>query len=75
MLGLLAGEGDFGKSLCIAVNCGNDTDTVAAMAGYIVGALNGAPAYDSYYYDTLEAANHFDLRSLAHEMAACAARN
>ena len=50
-------------------------DTVAAMAGYIVGALNGAPAYDSYYYDTIEAANHFDLRSLAHEMAACAARN
>ena len=63
------------ETIFSAVNIGNDTDTVAAMAGYIVGALNGAPAYDSYYYDTIEAANHFDLRSLAHEMAACAARN
>lgn len=31
------------ETIFSAVNIGNDTDTVAAMAGYIVGALNGAP--------------------------------
>lgn len=39
MLGLLAGEGDFGKSLCIAVNCGNDTDCTGATLGALLGIL------------------------------------
>jgi ADP-ribosylation/crystallin J1 len=39
VLGLLAGEGDFGKSLCIAVNCGNDTDCTGATLGAPLGIL------------------------------------
>lgn len=39
VLGLLAGEGDFGKSLCTAVNCGNDTDCTGATLGALLGIL------------------------------------
>jgi ADP-ribosylglycohydrolase len=41
MIGLLWGNGDFGKSICIAVNCGDDTDCTGATLGSIMGILNG----------------------------------
>lgn len=40
VLALLAGGGDFGKSICIATNCGMDTDCTAATAGAILGLIN-----------------------------------
>ncbi len=39
VLGLLAGKGDFGKTICYAVNCGKDTDCTGATAGAIFGIL------------------------------------
>lgn len=41
-LGLLYGEGDFGKSLLFAVNCGEDSDCTGATAGGCMGILLGA---------------------------------
>lgn len=40
MLALLAGKGDFGKSICLANNCGKDTDCTAASVGAILGIMN-----------------------------------
>ncbi|MBQ8551849.1 MAG: ADP-ribosylglycohydrolase family protein [Clostridia bacterium] len=41
MLGLLYGEGDFKKSMILAINCGDDTDCTAATLGSLFGILNG----------------------------------
>ena len=38
------GEDDFGKSLCLAVNCGEDTDCTAATLGALMGIISGAAA-------------------------------
>lgn len=41
MLGLLWGEGDFKKSMIMAIDCGDDTDCTGATLGSIFGILNG----------------------------------
>jgi hypothetical protein len=41
VLGWLYGDGDFGKSLCAAVNCGDDTDCTGATLGSLLGILHG----------------------------------
>ncbi|MCL2362818.1 MAG: ADP-ribosylglycohydrolase family protein [Defluviitaleaceae bacterium] len=41
IIGLLYGEGDFDKSICITVNCGEDTDCTAATIGSIFGIMHG----------------------------------
>lgn len=43
-IGLLYGEGDFGKSICIANNCGEDTDCTAGTVGAICGIIYGNTA-------------------------------
>lgn len=41
VIGLLYGEGDFTKSLCIAASCGEDTDCTAGFIGALMGILRG----------------------------------
>ncbi|MBC7958295.1 MAG: ADP-ribosylglycohydrolase family protein [Vallitaleaceae bacterium] len=41
IIGLLYGEGDFGKSICIASNCGEDADCTAGTLGSILGIIGG----------------------------------
>ena len=40
MLAWAAGSGDFGKSVCLAVNMGYDADCTAATLGSILGIIN-----------------------------------
>lgn len=44
VIGMLYGEGDFDKSMCIAVNCGEDTDCTGATVGAIFGIMHGIDA-------------------------------
>jgi len=41
MIGWLYGDGDFGRSICTAVNCGDDTDCTGATLGSLWGILHG----------------------------------
>lgn len=41
IIGLLYGAGDFSKSICIAVNCGDDTDCTGATLGALLGIIQG----------------------------------
>ena len=40
VMALLLGDGDFGKSICLAANCGRDTDCSAATVGALLGIIN-----------------------------------
>ncbi|OGV34103.1 MAG: hypothetical protein A2020_09460 [Lentisphaerae bacterium GWF2_45_14] len=53
VLGLLYGEGDFGKSICYAVNCGDDTDCTGATAGAILGIMKGRSGIPSEWIEPI----------------------
>ncbi len=40
VMALLLGGGDFGKTICLAVNCGQDADCTGATVGAIFGLIN-----------------------------------
>jgi len=44
IIGWLYGEGDFGKSISTAINCGDDTDCTPATLGSILGIIGGTKA-------------------------------
>ena len=44
IIGWLYGGGDFGQSLCIASNCGEDADCTAGTLGAILGIIGGMSA-------------------------------
>jgi ADP-ribosylglycohydrolase len=52
-LGLLYGKGDFGASVCGAVNCGYDTDTTGATVGSILGIMRGAAQLPREWLDPI----------------------
>jgi len=41
IIGLLYGEGNFDRSLCVTVNCGEDTDCTGATLGALYGIMHG----------------------------------
>lgn len=41
ILALIYGRGDFSRSICLAVNCGDDIDCTGATCGAVLGILKG----------------------------------
>ena len=52
-LSLLWGEGDFEKTLCLATNCGEDTDCTAGTVGAVFGIIHGNDALPKKWMDPL----------------------
>jgi len=48
-MSLLYGGGDFGKSICLSVECGFDTDCNGATVGSIMGMILGAKKLDGHW--------------------------
>ena len=53
-MALLTGEGDFGKSVCAAVQAAFDTDCNGATVGSIVGMLRGYDALPKEWFAPFE---------------------
>ncbi|MBW8347914.1 ADP-ribosylglycohydrolase family protein [Bacillus sp. IITD106] len=61
----LAANGDTMESIYGGVNIGNDTDTVASMAGAIAGTLNGYQSFPDGYLNEINEKNNMDLSYIA----------
>ena len=65
---ILICNGDPIETVLESVNIGYDTDTIAAIAGSIVGAFSGMTSKLKEYCDVLDKANEIDIKSLADDI-------
>jgi ADP-ribosylglycohydrolase len=52
------------NAITLAVNCGDDSDTVASIVGTIVGAIHGAKAFPTSLVNTVKEVNNLKLKPL-----------
>lgn len=68
-------KGDPLEAIVGGTNIGNDTDTIAAIAGALAGALSGVDALPQSMYETFRTANdddEFDIEELARGLTSIA---
>lgn len=61
LIGLLYGDGDFGKTLDISTRCGQDSDCNPATAGGILATMLGYSNIPPYWLDNLKEAEDMDF--------------
>ncbi|MEU6983610.1 ADP-ribosylglycohydrolase family protein [Streptomyces sp. NPDC046324] len=69
---LLVGRGDYRRTVLGAVNYGRDCDSIATMAGAIVGALGGESAIPPAWAKQVAEASRLDLHAPARALTAVA---
>ncbi len=62
VIGMLYGEGDFGKTLEISTRCGQDSDCNPASAGGIVATMVGYDAIPDYWKQGLDRVEDMDFK-------------
>ena len=70
-LALVALDGDPWATLGVAASLGGDTDTIAAMAGAVLGALHGSRAWPTGAVDTVTRVNALDLAPVVDGLLHC----
>lgn len=58
-------EGDALSGIKMAVNMGNDTDSVATVVGAIAGAMQGSAAFPKKWLPMIESANKLDITGMS----------
>jgi ADP-ribosylglycohydrolase len=61
-------QGDPMRAIRYGANIGGDTDTIAAIAGQICGALQGIGAFDGRLLEQVERVNQIDLKEESHRL-------
>ena len=62
VIGLLYGEGDFGKTIDISTRCGQDSDCNPASSGGILGTILGYEALPGYWKQGLDRVEDRDFK-------------
>ena len=62
VIGLLYGEGDFGKTIDISTRCGQDSDCNPASSGGILGTILGYDAIPEYWRQGLDKVEDMDFK-------------
>jgi len=62
VIGLLYGDGDFGKTVDISTRCGQDSDCNPASSGGILGTLLGYDAIPEYWKQGLDRVEDMDFK-------------
>ncbi|MBC7083365.1 MAG: ADP-ribosylglycohydrolase family protein [Firmicutes bacterium] len=70
----VAAGGDPAMAVAAGASIGDDTDTVATMAGALAGALGGISRVPADLYRQVEEVNHLDIAGLADEIYSLAIR-
>jgi len=58
------------EGLCVAASLGGDTDTIAAIAGVLLGACRGTGAFPPAARDLVTSVNRLDLAGIARRLTA-----
>ncbi len=66
---LLYGEGDFGKSICAAVQMAFDTDCNGATVGSVIGMRNGIEGIDEYWQKPVDDLLHTSIFGVGSTLA------
>jgi ADP-ribosylglycohydrolase len=62
---LLMGDGDFGRSVCMAVETGFDTDCNGATVGSVIGIMNGTGSISEEWSSPINDTIYTDIFGLA----------